>query len=137
MTTQTQQTTQTPSFSTILPGELNCPKLKPRERNALWLALDNASRGGRVWVSCTYRKETDAAPRLEGSDYAALPGISKDVLLGPVVRVFRRKADNLLRFTVFSVTRQSFATIIPEGLTGFEPLPPVDLSLTKPEQPAD
>lgn len=133
MTTQTEQTVQQQQqFHPVLPGELNCPDLSPAERHALWLTLSYASCGGRVWAACDYPKQTEADPRVEDVDYNGLPGVSPRSQIGPVVRVFRTK-DGALRFTIFSITRYNFTTIIPDGLKGFRCLPPVDLALTRPQ----
>jgi len=126
----------------VQPHELTTPNLSPAERNTLWLALNavaaqqNTREGMKalnmdvrelgdhgVFVGCNYPKQTDSAPRIEGEDYVALPGVSKHAQFGPIVRVFRRKNDAAVRFTIWSVPRQGYTTIIPDGLTGFSVMP--------------
>jgi hypothetical protein len=123
----------------VQPHELTTPKLSPAERNALWAALNlgvtqqnhrallgaNVGEAGDlgVFVSGLYPKQTDAAPRVEGADYAGMPGVSKHAQFGPLVKVFRRKADAAVRFTIWSIPRQGYTTIIPDGLEGFAIMP--------------
>jgi hypothetical protein len=122
----------------VQPQELNTPKLSPEERNALWTTLNLAVAQHNLnlalealgvdvrelgpqgaFVACGYPKQTDAAPREEGKDYQRLPGVSSKSHFGSLTSVFRRKADQAVRFRVWSVPRQNFTTVIPDGLEGF------------------
>lgn len=86
------------------------------------VALLGLATGHAVTAAVSYRKQTKAAPRVEGRDYDALPGVNHDALMGPL-SCFRTKAG-ALRLTVLTPFRalngeSGWATMIPTGIMGF------------------
>jgi hypothetical protein len=121
-------------FQPIMPYELHTPKLRPQESAALWLVLNAASMGQPVFVSMLYPKQADATPRVEKYDYVGMPGVNPRAQFGPVVRVFRTKEERAVRFTIWSIPRQGFTTIIPEGLEEFAFFPTVEQQMARPQK---
>lgn len=117
------------NFQAVMPYELRNCKLSPQEKVALWGALSMASAGIPVFASVLYPKQTTSPPRIEEEDYLPMPGVSRQAHFGPIVRVFRTKAEGLLRFTIWSIPRQGFTTIIPEGLERFISMPTPEQSM--------
>lgn len=120
------------AFQPIMPFELRTPKLKPQERQALWLVLNAVSMGQPVFASMLYPKQTEARPRIETEDYVGMPGVSKHAQFGPIVRVFRTKEEQRVRFTIWSIPRQGFTTIIPDGLEAFAFFPTPEQAMARP-----
>ena len=100
----------------------------------LWGALNMASMGIPVFVSALYPKQTESKPRLEGEHYVGMPGVSPHAQFGPLLRVFRKKETNEVRFTIWSIPRQGFCTIIPDGLEAFTFMPTPEHSMARPEK---
>jgi len=129
----TTSTVSLPIIAFVQADELTTPRLSEAEQHKLWavlnmgvsvqnmraLALQTETGHLGVFVSCLYAKQTDAKPRLEGSDYQGILGVDCRAQFGPLVKVFRRKDDGAVRFTIWSIARQNYTTIIPEGLEAF------------------
>jgi hypothetical protein len=118
----------------VMPFELRTPKLKPQESAMLWGALNMAQMGMQVFAAALYPKQTDAAPRIERDDYIGMPGVSQGAQFGPIVRVFRTKEHQEVRFTIWSIPRQGFTTIIPDGLEAFTFFPSPQQAMFRPRQ---
>jgi len=122
MTNQTDQS----QYQPVLVEELIVPSLDITQRQLLLLALNTVLAGlGKITVALAYNKQTESKPRLAGKDYVAMPGVDPTAQFGEIVRVFRRKKDNALRFTIASASRGDGATpigytaVIPEGIKSF------------------
>ena len=129
----TQQNSNVPApVQPVMPHELNTPNLDPQSRVLLWGALNLALSGVPVFASAAYPKQTEAKPRIETQDYVGMPGVSSLAQFGPIVRVFRKKdAPHEVRFTIWSIPRQGFTTIIPDGLSAFTFFPTPEQSMQR------
>ena len=94
--------------------------LKTRAEVKAQTGLDQPNTLPRVVI--TYGKVTKAKPRIEGQDYAGVPGVAYDTHMGQVVKVARNKQGRLY-FTVRDENRAGegtgFTAIRLEGVRTF------------------
>jgi len=117
----------------IEPTLIKTPCLGTMERNALLMSLFWIERGGEVYCSVTYDKQTDAPDRVAGEDYVAMLGVSRKAQAGKLK--FKHRVDNEKNrrdgvvghpyLVIESFTRGDGiepakpTSLRPEGLTGF------------------
>jgi len=111
----------------ITKSSVHASRLSSDEAGTLTDALNKVADGShKVTVAFTYSKQTDSKPRLAGEHYVEMPGVTRDAQFGQIVRVFRRKKDGALRFTIASLSRANgenptgYTTVIPSGLRTFK-----------------
>lgn len=109
----------------VQPHELDVPNLNLAQRALLLSALNTVMvRSATVFCAATYDKQTECAPRLPGTHYMEMPGVSPKAQAGEITEVFRTK-EGKVRLRVRSFTRgdgiepTGWITMIPRGLTSF------------------
>lgn len=119
----------------IQPSELRAHNLNPIQQASLLLALNTTlCETGQVYVSFTYRNQTDASKSKPGVDYVEMPGVSPNTMIGRLIKVDRTKKEGNVYFLLECFTRGDGSSpsrprsYRPEGvlsfvITGFTPTP--------------
>lgn len=75
---------------------VDAPGLTDAERSKLLVAINSVRTGVFVVeVAVVYDKQTDAKPRLEGTHYLGIPGVSSKLHLGTLVKAPTNKAGEV------------------------------------------